>query len=466
MKYGDSQDIEKNTKYFFPTQQDVLSMNFTTLSPCHKFIATSVETERENSACALIYEIDKQAAFHLKPKLIYYEQKTNFFISIKFSCLSISHDTIFLAGATDNVQDGILIYDWRDEVLVQNIIVEGIINQISFHPEDRFKMCTTGTGNLLNYWHFNNRYSNAAPILAANNKLVSKSRNYTCHVWLSSQQLLVGSTDGMLTIVKGCDIKQTKEAFPSTAEYDRSVSKIIVKCDMVIACSYANRIAVFEISKSVDGNVSKDVGLNLVLLNRYILGNYLDLRGIDWVNKSEFSLLFIAASASSMAIYNLDKFAEREEMPITLRESTLIANYHSKPISGLTIPCKSGIFASSSIGEEIVKVWDLSCKNNFSAITEKYIDGIGIPIHFDFHPTGRRILYGCDDYYREYAVAHSSLEILQEFPAKVTINGPNDEAFVNTNPISKVKYSNGGQYIAIISGSLYHMMYFFIFIKI
>jgi WD40 repeat protein len=412
-------------------------------------------TNTDNQAAVIVYEREPMSELHHKPALFSHEgsEDSSLMMLLEFTKLSFSADSDLVAGITTDPHLGILIYRWRTAEYYQTIPFVAVINDISFHPSDSSKIIVAGCDSLLKFWHFNNRYSNAAPVTVAGSGSLPE-RDYCSIVWINKTQVVVGSTDGMLTIVKGCDAKQTRRAFRPDEEFAVSVSKIIVKGDMLLACSISNRLALFELSKSTDSGVVDDVFITLTFRNRFILGSYVELKGISWSMKSEFSNTVLVASATELSVFDIDKFHEEETQALVLQPMTHIARYHSGTIRNIALSAKSGLFAASCIDDESVSVWDIGTEKSLDLVREKYYEGVGMPLSIDIHPTGRRVVFGCENYFREYAVTFHNLEMMSDFPSQAIFNGPKGEAFVNNSSVSKVKYSNNGVYLAIITGRL------------
>lgn len=461
---GDVSDSNKKTRYFFPAHPQVASIRFTVISQCKKYIAASVMLlNAENHATAIVYEREPMADLHAKPALFSHEGnlESSLTLPLEFAKLTFSADSTLVAGTTTDPNLGILIYSWRTAEHFHTIPLVDIVMDISFHPVDSSKICTVGSNSLLKFWHFNNRYSNAAPV-TGNNGAALPRRDYCSIVWINKTQLVVGSTDGMLTVVKGCNAKQTRCAFRPAEEPVVSVTKIIIKSDMLLACSSGNRVALFELSKSTEVGVVKDVYVTLNFKNRFILSSLTELRGICWMIKSEFSSVLLAASATELSLYEIDKYREEETQPLPLSPLSQIATYHYGSIRNLSISTKSGLFVSSCVDDESVAVWDLGTERSLGLVRERYLDGVGLPVSVDMHPAGRRVIFGCENCYREYAITYDKLEMMSDFPAQAIFNGPKGEAFVNNSSVSKVKYSNNGNYLAIITGTLNNSYLLFI----
>jgi WD40 repeat protein len=458
----------KKEKHFFPTHPNVTAVEFVALSPCLRYVAAAVRMDSGDfKAHCLVYAVEHAAPLHLRPAAVSLEAAGLCAGPLQFTSLCFSaQDADFLAGFTNVPQEGIVVLEWRTNSVVQRIPTKGFVKDLSFHPEDRFKLCSSGAPNLIGYWHFNQRYSNAAPVTGSKSHTQPQSqadldRDYTCHVWLNKQQLLVGSTDGYVTLVKGCDIVLSKQAFLAEHEDQDmyvSVEKILVKADMVVVCSASNRVALFEVTRSTDAK-SKSTGqdvpnISLVFVHRFILGPSNELRGIAWAYKNEFSNVLIAASSTSLGLFELDKSLEPETQPALLAATQVLCRFHSMPIQSAALPCKAGLFVSSSPDDGCVRVWALGAGRGIDSVTAVFKNGVGMPNCLDCHPSGHRIAFGCDDYYREYAITSDKLELMQEFPAKIAVTGPSGEAFVNTHPVSKIKYSNGGHLMAVVTGTM------------
>jgi hypothetical protein len=68
---------------------------------------------------------------------------------------------------------------------------------------------------------------------------------------------------------------------------------------------------------------------------------------------------------------------------------------------------------------------------------------------------------GCDDYAIEYAITESRLEMTKKIPVKIALVCPSGEPYVNSSPVSLVRYSHGGQFIAVVTGRLVQIFHLF-----
>lgn len=74
---------------------------------------------------------------------------------------------------------------------------------------------------------------------------------------------------------------------------------------------------------------------------------------------------------------------------------------------------------------------------------------------------GFHAFVGCEDYAIEYAVTESRLEQTKKIPIKIALTTPSGEPFVNSSPVSLVKYSHGGHLIAIVTGRLVQLFHLY-----
>ena len=61
----------------------------------------------------------------------------------------------------------------------------------------------------------------------------------------------------------------------------------------------------------------------------------------------------------------------------------------------------------------------------------------------------------------EYAITNNRLEMTRKLPTKLALTTPTGEPFVNTSPVSIVKYSHGGHFIAVVTGRLVQLFHLY-----
>jgi len=136
----------------------------------------------------------------------------------------------------------------------------------------------------------------------------------------------------------------------------------------------------------------------------------------------------------------------------TLRPVKTLQSFHAydSNIHSISTAVRTSSFISCSGHDQTLRIWDLSCGIcSTSILQESYIEQVqDRPNSVDLHPSGRSLITGSDDYITECAVLDNKLELLKRIPIKGTLLGPNDEPFVNSSPVSVVRFSHGGHLLA------------------
>ena len=356
---------------FFPVCPMVSSIKFILQSPSKAFVACSVKlntAESSGKIHAVVYATDKESPLHAKPAIVSYEP-TKSWLHVKtsvFTRLIFSHkDADHLAGVIDDnmSQQGILVFNWRKNELIQQIPVEGSLVGLTFSPKDAWKICCSGSPNVLQYWHFNGRYANQAPI--GDTKM--PKRDYTCHIWLNDHNTLVGSSDGYVSLIRGCDVIQHLKVFEKLRDGDISYDEVSVdhiahNADVVMVCNTHNIVALLEIQ--LEDYSKKDSAIKLEYVNRYVFGQHSHLCGLCWAFDSEYSNTLIVASLDTIELYEFEKLLETVDMPIVIKPRETIASFHNKGIEQLSVPCKTGTFVTSSSGDNSVRLWTMNSEKN------------------------------------------------------------------------------------------------------
>jgi hypothetical protein len=76
------------------------------------------------------------------------------------------------------------------------------------------------------------------------------------------------------------------------------------------------------------------------------------------------------------------------------------------------------------------------------------------PFHVDIHPVGLTVAFAAEGEVREYVITDEHLELYRRINIKGAFTGPTGVAHVISQPVSIVKYSTGGQYMAVVTGKL------------
>jgi hypothetical protein len=176
-----------------------------------------------------------------------------------------------------------------------------------------------------------------------------------------------------------------------------------------------------------------------------------------------------------------------------LRPAKVLSRMHHGDIVSLGMSKRTSVIATSSVIDKCVRVWDYNMVKDSELLVEEFtFSATEIPNSIDLHPSGTiaccqcvcanafciyisltvllflLILFpglymyaGNEDFAVEYAITNNKLEMTRKVPTKLALTTPAGEPFVNTSPVSLVKYSHGGHIIAVVTGRLVQLFHLY-----
>jgi WD40 repeat protein len=142
---------------------------------------------------------------------------------------------------------------------------------------------------------------------------------------------------------------------------------------------------------------------------------------------------------------------------VSINNEQLVFKFHGGEVHSLALAARSGTLVTSSFADATVRVWSTAHPSSFkgSWVVENFTDRPQEnPFHVDMHPSGLLTICAIEGEVREYAVTDEHLELYRRINIKGPFTGPTGTAHMVTQPVSLVKYSNGGQYIVVVTGKL------------
>ena len=487
---------------------EVLFVSSMALSPDCKYLATLVKMNdgdgtNNNKATFLIYNLESRFQGHSRPRVLCFLNESEGHphhirnikkaesTQIEVTCMAFSHDSYFFACGTDIKSSGVVIFDHFRGTVYQKISIESTVRHITFNPGNNLKLCTTGDLGLFKFWRFSEKSIHAAPV----NGLKVGDFSYSYHTWIDESGVVIGGTNtGFVSIVQGCEQKGSVQyAFGNTslleenAVSEHSISNILVRGDIVCVVSVTNLFAVYEVRRGAPTEKDKPGPFSSIsLLTRILLPNVEFILGLQWsVRDSITSYLMMGMSSSSIfqfeliteteiAVFSAGSSTKKSDVaPVTptivgrnlskskwleITGEKTIFTYHSGCINAISLACRNHSVITSSFEDATVRVWDYSDLSNFNSsfLVEKFTgsNAADNPFHIDMHPSGLCVAFACENEVKEFAVTDSSLDLMKKTSTKTSFVGPTGIPFNITQPVSLVKYSNGGQYLAVVTGKV------------
>ncbi len=148
---------------------------------------------------------------------------------------------------------------------------------------------------------------------------------------------------------------------------------------------------------------------------------------------------------------------------IDLASEKMLFNFHKSSIHSLSLATQNNTFVTGSFDDATVRFWDYNSPSTFhsSELIETFSDKQDEnPFHIDIHPSGLFVACASEYEVKEYAITDTQLDMTRKISVKQPFTGPTGIPYLVTQPVSLVRYSHGGQYLAVVTGKLaqiYHM---------
>jgi hypothetical protein len=249
----------------------------------------------------------------------------------------------------------------------------------------------------------------------------------------------------------------------------------LVRGDLIAAFSRGNIVYLLELKKIIGTNNQGTTAV-LVPLAKLKFIDVEKIYGVCWALESSHTSFDIIVSGQSL-IYGLDLNAtdftqlayvegsststtdttskprqfmlERTTMIdndiIDMRSKVIFHSFHCCAVTSMSLSKKTCTVATLSVEDDSIRIRDYSKFNGIETVKESFRDRCDeMPLCMDLHPNGNLLVTGTDQYMIEYCVSDTKLEQIKKYDMRIPFSGPTGVPFVNTSPISLVKYSNNG----------------------
>jgi WD40 repeat protein len=481
--------ITRRAKMVTTTYPEVEKVLMMCLSKDGNYISTSVamKNQQRNDIHLVIFYTKGHLDNSLRPRHIKYSASG--FVPVgdqlQITCMDFSHDSTYLACSTNFTSIGTLVFDHLKGTIFQTIISDVVPKSLSFHPTDNGKMIVTGANNFIKFWRFTSKSVHVAPVIG----LRRGNFAYSQHAWLqpyTESVVVVGSESGFLSILQNCEQRAPSHQAFGSSEYSdpifNGVAHLLVRGDNVLAASGKNQLVLYEVRRVVLSKGIAGLTATLFPLAYYRLDNVDSLYGLDFTLKSSVtSYSLIAATDSNVVVLDMisdhdlsggnelkQKRDEEDEDDHTLWTNISIDHrlfgYHSGSIQSMSVSSKGHVFMTSSFHDGTVRMWDFDDPSTFKSawLIESFSERPEEnPFYTDLHPLGLQVAAASESEVREYAVADSQLDLVRKFGVRAPFQSSNGQPVVISQPVSLVKYSNGGHLLAVVTGKIvqiFHML--------
>ena len=480
---------------------DIHTIHSITISPDLKFLAVSIKLgsslpslQLDRKLCMISIDMDSLATIPKKPYLFEYivdgTEGENFYVS----AMAYSYCSSILAIGTSVPEVGMFLVERFSGTILHKLTTNQMILQIHFNPLDKDRICSTGQNNHFQFWRVTSKMAHHIPVA----NLLRGTNTYTCHAWVADNRIVAGTKSGHLLLVEGGGILSAKKvaAFgvpDKDVRADCGIVDLLLRNDIVVCISSSNVVSLFELRKGPTPVGSMDVDYSFVKLAKLRFPTA-DITGLRWVMASTSSnyevvistfnsLVSVDLKAGDYKMAAVENHAAnsfqnsrgnggrnsvlRNSISGTTSTSTaegsewidqkldrIILNFHSGNIHSLSMGTRNSAMVSAS-DDETIRVWDYSAPNRRCLLVDNFSDRKNvIPNSICVHPSGMLVAFGCEDDVREFHATDSKFEMVRRLPTKVPFTGPGDVPFVNTMPVSVIRYSHGGHMLAAVTGRM------------
>ena len=274
-------------------------------------------------------------------------------------------------------------------------------------------------------------------------------------------------------------------------EVSPAVVSVIVHGDIVAVAAEGGMVTVY-VCKMLEAAGGHGASATLVLLARFSLEvgphttSRYQLHAMTWCVKSPTNYDVLCVSSTSVQVFDLKAAVDAKNMAESMANALsfqgvehkgttqalqavhseadnmsmlpckrVVMTYHCGKIHSLSLASRMTMFATASVDDETVRLWNYNDTSGPGLLIEGFADkSEELPGTIAVHPSGRFLAFGCDDSIREYAVTEGKYECMRRLPTKVAVTTPAGEPFMNTSSVNLVKYSNGGHLLAVVTGRL------------
>lgn len=462
-----------------------------------KYLATAIRMKDEdtNEINILVYTVECLRQEFRSPKKISYKYPTEIPDGMKLliNSFAFSNDNQLIACGTNFPSIGIIVFDHIKCTLFHSIPTGTslcIPFHVTFNPSDSTRICVTGENNLFKFWRFTaKKVQNPATV---NGLRGGKVINYTHHLWINDAVIVAASNKGFLCVIDGCEQKYPNVYASGTAPskavpepVDNSpITQLLFRGDLILARSNSNEIAIFELRRVMQTKGINVQSPSLALLSKYRLSNVNIIAGMEWCIRNSLTSFSVVAMSDN-CIFEVDivsgdmggmigastgtdnvvkvnssdlsATAEHVGQLVDIVGEKALIQYHSEGIRSMSVAARTNRLATSSFKDGTVRIWDFNQPTSFASswIIENYKDlEEENPLHVDIHPVGLFVAFATEGIVKEFAIADNQLQLYRRIDIKKPFVSPSGVAHVINHPVSLVRYSHGGQYLAVVTGKI------------
>lgn len=479
-----------------PHTSDIQAITCVAVSKDGKYCASVVDMKGDdrNVISIIVYSTSNHMQDNFKPHEIKYTCPINVdqYDRIDATAISFSADSALIGILTNMPPVGVVILDHFKGGVIQTIATDSLPISFSFNPMDPFKICVTGELNFVKLWRFSNKSIHAAPVSGLKKGFYS----YTAHSWVPPfvESLVVLGTDaGFICAIQNCEQRSPAVQVFGGADFfdpqNNAIHQILVRGDIIIVASPTNLVAVYEIRRTLGNKGVVGLSATLIPLARYRLEDVTRIYGLQFcIRESTTSYTLMLSSSTTLAFLDMitdfdlsggalqqppkasNQLEEEDEDEEKVHWKSVpldkaLYHYHSQNINCLSVAAHGSSFLTFSYDEATIRFWDYNNPNSFTSgwMTENFKEKMDDnPFHVDLHPNGLQIACASETEVKEYAVWDTQIDLIRRIPVRVPFKGTGGAPIVISQPVSFVKYSNGGHMLAVVTGKIAQIFHVFL----
>lgn len=495
--YVENASVHTRKSYIVePHTSDLIRIVCAAVSKEGKYVGAvaKMKADDRQTFTIVVYNTSNHMQDNVKPHEVKYTTALHIDPADRLEAVAItfSPDANLIGILTNMPPIGVIIFDHFRGGVFQTISTDAVPISISFNPADPFKICVTGESNFVKLWRFSGKSVHAAPVSGLKKGYYS----YTCHAWTppyAESLVVIGSDGGFLSCIQNCEQRSPAvQVFGQADSYETkfAIAHILVRGDVVVAASVCNLIAVYEVRRALVNKGLPGLTATLTPLANYRLDGVQNIYGLQFcIRESNTSYTLMAATSNTLAFLDMitdfdlsggnknkgntsgmvqtRTIEEDEEVDnwTVISIDKPLFHFHSQPINCLSVAQQGCSFITFSYEEAMIRFWDYANPNTFTSawLTENFREKLDDnPFHVDLHPSGLMLSCASETEVKEFAIWDTQIELIRRIPVRVPFKGTGGAPIVITQPVSLVKYSNGGHMLAVVTGKIAQIFHMFL----
>ena len=425
-------DVQTGETHFIIPEENVMGVSAMTLgiTGTQRLVAVAELATNKTPPQINIRECVKSSNFKSRCRLSHPELESQAYLSVAFSA-----DLRVVAAAGGSPDFQAVLWDVRKTVIITHCKLPSIATRISLCPTGPLTVSTSGP-NHIRLWRIKEKTFHAIP------SDLDQGANYTDHVWTDSDTLVAVTSGGEACIVKdGSTIQCITGLFGQTETEDTMGAACLTFFSKgFLVGSDRGIIALWEKADFDLQPTSTDI---FNLIRTWNTGRVQSLASLSFSPSED--LVGISFKNNDIGVCSLTQVYQLStEVPVTI----YCYGFHYGPLIGLDIAAHRPLIATCSQLDSSVRIWNYltnKCelaKKLYVIETDKEENSRQL-YSLGFHPNGYILALGFLDKVRVFHVLYDELRLFRDVAVKSA---------------SRIKFSNGGHQMALISLKSVHIV--------